>query len=157
MPKEGTVEISIKELDKAQVLAALYNASRPLGMGFLQYDPQPMTVEQARVILERSTYFDYLQGRVMKVDLSSDSFDPRWYDRDNGQGAAQKAIDAMVAGDAATLTAMHADGARQAAESARQQMNVPHSVSKNNDWTILTVGLSDVTDELGAAIDAKVK
>lgn len=42
------------------------------------------------------TYFDYLYGRVMKVDLSSDDgFEERLYDRDNGKGAAQKVIDAL--------------------------------------------------------------
>ena len=30
--------IDLIGLDKAAVLAALYNASRPLGMGFVQYD-----------------------------------------------------------------------------------------------------------------------
>lgn len=37
-------------------------------------------------------YFDYLQGRVMKVDLAGDELDPRLYDRDNGEGAARRAI-----------------------------------------------------------------
>lgn len=50
--------IAIKGLDKAAVLAALYNASRPQGMGFLQYDPKPMTAEIAREHLSRSTDFD---------------------------------------------------------------------------------------------------
>lgn len=85
-------KISLKGLDKAKVLAALYNASQPLGMGFLHYDPANMTVEQARTILERQTDFDYLKGRVMKVDLSGDEFDPWLYDRDNGQGAAARAV-----------------------------------------------------------------
>lgn len=40
-----------------------------------------------------SIYFDYLNGKVMKVDLGQDEFDPRLYDRDNGEGAAQRAID----------------------------------------------------------------
>ena len=39
--------ISIEGLDKSKVLAALYNASRPQGMGFMQYDPNPMTEEEA--------------------------------------------------------------------------------------------------------------
>jgi hypothetical protein len=34
--------IDLKGLNKAAVLAALYNASKPQGMGFLQYDPTPM-------------------------------------------------------------------------------------------------------------------
>ncbi len=43
--------ISINGLDKAAVLAALYNASRPQGMGFMHYDPKPMEVEEARTLL----------------------------------------------------------------------------------------------------------
>ena len=88
-------KIDISKLDKAEVLAALYNASQPLGMGFLQYDPTPMTAEVARPILEGQTYFDYLKGRVMKIKLVGDEIDPWLYDRDNGQGAAAKAIDAI--------------------------------------------------------------
>lgn len=40
--------INIADLDKAEVLAALYNASKPQGMGFMHYDPAPMGVEEAR-------------------------------------------------------------------------------------------------------------
>lgn len=32
----------------------------------------------------------------MKVDLAGGAFDPRLYDRDNGSGAAQRAIDALA-------------------------------------------------------------
>jgi hypothetical protein len=61
-------------------------------MGFLHYDPADMTPAQAEAILQRQTDFDYLKGRVMKVNLSGDEFDPWLYDRDNGQGAAERAI-----------------------------------------------------------------
>lgn len=84
--------ISLKDKSKAEVLAKLYNASKPQGMGFLQFDPKPMTTEEAAELLQKSTYFDYLKGRVMKVDLSGDAFDPYLYNRDNGQGAAENAI-----------------------------------------------------------------
>ena len=84
--------IALTGLDKAAVLAALYNASKPQGMGFLHYDPKPMTREEAAVLLEQTAYFDYLKGRVMKVDLSGDELDTWGYDRDNGQGAAERAI-----------------------------------------------------------------
>lgn len=40
-------EISLVNVDKAAYLAALYNASQPQGMGFMHYDPTPMTREQA--------------------------------------------------------------------------------------------------------------
>lgn len=88
--------IDIKDLDKAEVLAALYNNSKPLGMGFLHYDPNNMTTEQAKELLKNQTNFDYLKGRVMKVNLSGESFNPWLYDRDNGKGAAARALASLV-------------------------------------------------------------
>jgi hypothetical protein len=85
--------ISIKGLDKARILVALYNRSKGQGRSFL--DPmygKGLTVEEARVLLENQTYFDYLRGRVMKIDLKGDDLDPRLYDRDLGEGAAEYAI-----------------------------------------------------------------
>ena len=72
------------------MLAALYNASKPQGMGFVHYDPKPMTRQEAEALLEQGTYFDYLKGRVMKVKLSGDELNEWGYDRDNGQGAAAR-------------------------------------------------------------------
>ena len=90
--------IDLRNKDKAEVLAALYNASQPLGLGFLQADSNKMTTEEARELLsDGSGYFDYLKGRVMKVDLSGEELDPWLYDRDNGQGAAEAAIKGVEA------------------------------------------------------------
>lgn len=102
-------EINIEGLDKAAVLAALYNASQPLGMGFIRATPGDMSVEEARTYIEagddhkrdfpevfanqkRDLYFDYLNGRVMKTDLSGDTLNTWGFDRDNGQGAAYYAL-----------------------------------------------------------------
>lgn len=88
--------VDIKGLNKAEVLAALYNNSKPQGLGFLHFDAKDMTVAEAEELLKQTTYFDYLKGRVMKVDLShDDSFEERLYDRDNGNGAAEKAISSL--------------------------------------------------------------
>lgn len=85
--------MNIKGISKAKILAALYNASRAQGMGFLQSGPQVMSEADAQRILDDGhTYFDYLFGRVMKIDLSSDELRTALYDRDNGQGAAEEAI-----------------------------------------------------------------
>lgn len=67
-----------------------------------------MTIEEASVYLEsvpslqdngvswsRPLYFDYLKGRVMKVDLSKDEIETAMYDRDNGQGAAEIVINEL--------------------------------------------------------------
>jgi len=87
------MEIDISKISKAKVLAGLYNASKPLGMGILHCDPTPMLEEEAVKLLSMYTYFDYLKGRVMKVDLSKDTLDPYNYDCDNGEGAAQAVIE----------------------------------------------------------------
>lgn len=101
--------IDIKGIDKAELLAALYNNSRPMGMGFLQAREGVMTVEQARAEIEsgddssrmfgknsagnRELYFDYLRGRPLKSNLGGDTFDPWGYDRDNGgTGTAARII-----------------------------------------------------------------
>jgi len=92
--------IDIKGLDKAEVLAALYNNSRQQGMGFLDgRGQQKMTADQARELLKEETSFDYLYGRVMKIQLEpeADTFEEYLYDRDNGKGAAQDAIDSLLA------------------------------------------------------------
>ena len=90
------MEINISGINKAAILAALYNNSRPQGLGFLHFKPDEMTIEQAERLLEQQTYFDYLLGRVMKVDLSGDILRTWLYDRDNGQGAAEAAIQHLL-------------------------------------------------------------
>jgi hypothetical protein len=85
--------LNIKGLDKARVLVALYRGSKGKGMSFL--DPMfgtDLTVEMARNLLSKTTYFDYLYGKIMKINLSGDRFDSRLYDRDNGYPAAEMAI-----------------------------------------------------------------
>ena len=85
--------LDIKGLDKAEVLKALYDSSHVQGMGFLQAVPEgTVTVDLCRKLLKQSTYFDYLYGRVLKVDLSGDEFDERLYERDNGRDSAARAI-----------------------------------------------------------------
>lgn len=79
-------------MDKAEVLAALYNNSQPLGMGFIHYTPEDMTKEEAAKILATQTSFDYLKGRVMKIDLDSDELHTHLYNRDNGENAAELAL-----------------------------------------------------------------
>lgn len=91
--------MNIAGLSKPAVLAALFNASRQQGMGFMDTrGAQPMTEAEAeKVIEEQGMYFDYLRGRVMKISLDGDELETRSYDRDNGQGAAERAIEPLRA------------------------------------------------------------
>ena len=86
--------INISGMNKAEVLAKLFNASKQQGMGFMHGEGrQDMTIAQAGVILDTGQMiFDYLKGRVMKIDLSGDELRTHLYDRDNGQGAAAMAL-----------------------------------------------------------------
>ena len=85
--------MDISGMSKAKVLAALYNNSHPQGMGFLHFDPRPMTEEEAQALLDSGqTYFDYLKGRVMKVDLSGNELETLLYNRDNGENAAETVL-----------------------------------------------------------------
>lgn len=86
------LSVCINGIDKAELLAALYNAAKPQGAGFLSYDPTEMTVDQARQIVEHRTRFDYLVGRVLKIDLSHDSLHIALYERDNGVGVATRIV-----------------------------------------------------------------
>ncbi len=85
--------VNIEGLDKAEVLMVLFNSAKPQGSSFLNYTRGPLSRRHALLLLERDTYFDYVMGRVMKVDLKSDvEFDSGLYNRDNGDRAAERAI-----------------------------------------------------------------
>ncbi|MEE9459656.1 MAG: hypothetical protein V3V84_07840 [Candidatus Bathyarchaeia archaeon] len=86
-------EIDISKMNKAEVLSALFNSSKAQGLGFLQAHVDKMSEEEAQSLLDDGhTYFDYVRGRVMKIDLSGDTLQTGLYDRDNGQGAAALAL-----------------------------------------------------------------
>lgn len=89
-------KIDITGLNKAEVLAALYNNARTLS---IFSDKETITIRNAEKILDSveltrdgRVYFDYLNGRVLKLYLDRDTIDPALYDRDNGQGATYAAI-----------------------------------------------------------------
>lgn len=88
--------INIKGLNKAEVLKELYNNSKVQGLGFLYATGKDMTLQEAEELLDYRTDFDYLYGKVMKVDLSSDDDFEEWlYDRDNGPGSAAKVVNRL--------------------------------------------------------------
>jgi hypothetical protein len=94
-------EIDISRLNKAEVLSALFNASKQQGMGiFHTRGASGMTVAQAQEELDAlgdDPYFDYLHGRIMKVRLRGPTMRVWAYDRDNGPGAAERALAPLIA------------------------------------------------------------
>lgn len=88
------IKVDINGMDKADILSKLYNKAKPQGMGLLHYDLKGMTREDAQEILDSGqTYFDYLKGRVMKIDLAGDNLQTNLYNRDNGTNAAELALE----------------------------------------------------------------
>lgn len=90
--------VDIRGLDKVKVLMALWKASKCQGLSFMGY--APLTEGQAMAEIINRTHngrcwFDYLNGKVLKVDLGGVEFDERYFDEDNGEGAAQRAVDSI--------------------------------------------------------------
>ncbi len=89
-------EIDISKLNPAEMIAALYNGT----LNPLPFPHKPMTVDEAQAEIDRLTegeqgnrlYFDYLRNRPMKIHFGRPILDTRLYDRDNGQGAAARAL-----------------------------------------------------------------
>lgn len=162
--------IDISGLDKAAVLATLFNASAPAGMGFLQAanGPTVMSIEDAQKVINGFTspefadnlYFDYLFGRPLKINLSGDSFDPWGFDRDNGgNGTAARLIDELRAGGPVesdnhkqTRTALLIERSDVAMSLANTQSHISHENGIINHQ----LGGSDVGDVLEKAIDREI-
>lgn len=93
--------VNIKDLDKAEVLLALWKGSHTQGMSFLGMMNGGLTLEKAKGMVDElkehnhPLYFDYVMGHVIKCDLTDDEFDPRLYDRDCGEGRAAEVIEAL--------------------------------------------------------------
>jgi hypothetical protein len=85
--------VDISGLDKAEILCKLYKGSKRQGMGLFDVAGlYELTMEEACELLSEHTYFDYLHGRVLKIDLSTDLLDTSLYNRDIGINAAEKII-----------------------------------------------------------------
>ena len=168
--------VDITGLSKAEVLAALFNASAPMGMGFLQAmnGPQVMDIEHAEGLVNAGNtatpdyggyalpghpklYFDYLYGQPLKLNLTEDSFDPWGFDRDNGgDGTAQRIIDRLretkdvnpSESQEAHDTAIHLN-----AHPAMTFANTPSTV----DGNVFTLGGGEIGDILEKAIDEALR
>lgn len=149
--------ISTAGLSKAKVLAALYNAARPQGMGFLHYDSTPMTEDQAQEIINSGMlYFDYLKGRVMKISLEDEMIDIRLYDRDNGRGCAELVIHQLcINGDVngIIIKDLHKFGVSDGALEAMRFANTKTTATRvENGIAVFTLGADELAEPLRAAV-----
>ncbi len=88
--------ISLNGLDRAAVLAALFNAAtaRAKGIWGVGYDPShSMQPDEARRYLLLTNFMGNWLGRSIYILIpDEDVLDPHEYDDVNGQGAAARAI-----------------------------------------------------------------
>lgn len=87
--------IDIKGTDKAQVLLSLYQNSDYIDKRYIN-DRSIGLPETTKMIEEEQFYSDYLNGRVIKIDLSGDTIDTKEYDKFNGEGSAEAAINHLL-------------------------------------------------------------
>lgn len=91
--------IDIRGIEKAALLAALYNGLNPGGASEdFNVRTAPMTKGEAQDIINRirgPLSFTHVKGRALMVDITGDSLDPQKYDQNLGQKAAEKIIVAM--------------------------------------------------------------
>lgn len=97
---EGLIDISKKDI--GAVLAALYNAACPTGMGFMHYDPDTWDERTANYYLEHFKeeitsddgyiHIKYLLGRPLNIVIRDGIINVRGYNNDNGQGLAERII-----------------------------------------------------------------
>ena len=92
--QDGHVDIT--GIDKPELLVALYHGTHPVGMGFIHNNPEfGLDDAEAAITAESSGRLDYVSGRPIKANISGDSFDPSLYDREAGEGAAQRVVDSL--------------------------------------------------------------
>ena len=154
--------VDISGLDKAAVLATLYNGAAPQGMGYLQYDPQPMTTEEAQSILDKRrgcTYCDYMKGRLLKIDIAGDIINTRAYDEDNGEMAARRAILGLreTGNPDNYMTQMHhADAMSRSVRAVSRSMDQPSTHEVRDGMHVIELGLADMADVLAPAVKRAV-
>lgn len=107
--------MNIQNINKAELLAALYNGAKPQLVDLL------MTKEQARSFLSSVNYFDYLKGKCLKINIDGERYQTfipkskkkrivqkckkkykgrklytRLYNRDNGYNAAENVVKSLT-------------------------------------------------------------
>ena len=95
-----TIDLVKHQDKKAEILMLLYNRAVSPDMSVYFRKPEPMKLEEAKeIIATGQTYFDYLYGRVMKINLAANTLDTTLYNRDNGYMAAENMLKDFITKD----------------------------------------------------------
>lgn len=87
--------INITGCDLHTLIKEAYNLSKPQGLGFMHFDPAPLTDDEILAILMRGTSrcpvnMDYVKGRAVKLNVFINeenqlSIHDSWYDHNDIQ------------------------------------------------------------------------
>lgn len=102
-----TTNVDISGLDKVALLHSLWKQHTKMAAFYKSY-PELLTASveltDIKTALDgRRGYIDYLKGKSFKTDFSTDSVDPRGYDRENGDGSLKRAVEAFRRSSASHL------------------------------------------------------
>jgi hypothetical protein len=91
--------LNISGIDRAELIAGLYNGTPALGMGIL-HDRGTLTPEDIREDLgdriDGDLHFDYYHGHPLKVSIQGEELHGEaLYDRDAGEGMATRIIETL--------------------------------------------------------------
>jgi hypothetical protein len=80
--------IDVSKLDLIEIVKAAYDLSRPVGLGYLHYDPEPLINEEAADLInlesKKVVALDYVRGRAVKFRVFKENnklyIKDTWYD-----------------------------------------------------------------------------
>lgn len=130
--------MNITDLNKVDVLIALYNAAKISMSGFFALNTfTNATLDRARAekLLSEKIYFDYIDNRELKVNLT-DILKTFSYNRANGPNAAENAIKALMTNKALITNQMKL-------ESMGYKAEIPKSMICPLSLTIITIPVYD--------------
>ena len=81
-------KIDVSKLDLLEIVKAAYDLSKPIGMGFIHYTPEPLTNEEAASLIDLTSSIvvalDYVKGRCVKFTVFKHNnkfyINDKWYD-----------------------------------------------------------------------------
>lgn len=93
--------MTVTEANMFEIVAALHNASTPVGLGHLRatgpIDAADARQDLAGRVQNGQLYIDYFRGRPLKVMLVvGEEVGLRLFDRDAGQGAGKRALERLA-------------------------------------------------------------